>query len=68
MAASQPGRYRVGQLHLVELLVTPQADQQRLAVAILEAGQQQQHLDQLAGIESMGGHQLLDRGLARGGQ
>ena len=68
MAASQPGRDRVGQLHLVELLVTPQADQQRLAVAILEAGQQQQHLDQLAGIESMGVHQLLDRGLARGGQ
>ena len=37
-------------------------------MAILEAGQQQQHLDQLAGSESMGGHQLLDRGLARGGQ
>ena len=37
-------------------------------MAILEAGQQQQHLHQLAGIESMGGHQLLDRGLARGGK
>ena len=68
MLTSKFGRDRVGQLHLIELLVTTQADQQGLAETILEAGQQQQHLHELAGLESMGDHQLLDRGLARGGQ
>ena len=68
MLRRQPGRNGIGQFHRIELLVAPQAHQQRLAQPSFEAGQQQQHLHQLAGVETMGGAELFDRGLARRGQ
>ena len=50
------------------MLISPQAHQQGLLVAVLEAGQQQQHLQDLARIEAMGLAQAVDAALPRGGQ
>ena len=64
----QAGADAIGQFHLIEQLVAAQAHQHRQQAAIGAAGQQQQHLDDLGGIEAMGGAQGLDAGLAGGGQ
>ena len=58
----------IGQLHLIELLVAPQAHQQRLLAAVFKPGQQQQHLHHLGGLEAVAGGEGLDRAGGRGGQ
>ena len=55
----------IGQLHLIELLVAPQADEHGLHQTVGEAGRQQQHLDDLGGVEAMGCGQGLNGGLSR---
>lgn len=62
------GRQRVGQLDLVEQLVAPQAHLHPAGGRGGEAGQQQQHLHRLGGIEAMGRAEVLDARLVRGGQ
>ena len=58
----------IGQLHLIELLVAPQAHQQRLLAAVFKPGQQQQHLHHLGGVDAMGSAELLNAGGTRCGQ
>ena len=55
----------IGQLHLIELLVAPQADEHGLHQTVGEAGRQQQHLDDLGGVEAVGCGQGLNGGLSR---
>ena len=67
VAGAAGGTNGIGELHLVELLIAAQADQQRLQLPA-KASDQQQHLDQLAGIKTMGGAEVVDAALAGGGQ
>ena len=55
----------IAQLDIVELLITTQADQDRLLQPIFEPGQQEQHLEHLRGVPALGLAQGLDARLAR---
>ena len=67
VAGATGGTDGIGELHLVELLIAAQADQQRLHLPP-KASRQKQHLDQLAGIKTMGGAEVVDAALSGGGQ
>ena len=56
----------IGQLHLIELLITAQGNQQGLLATLLKTGHQQDHLDQLRGMPALGLHQAVNGGLTRG--
>ena len=56
----------IGQLHLIELLITAQGNQQGLLATLLKTRHQQDHLDQLGGMPALGLHQSINGGLTRG--
>ena len=60
-----PLGHGIRQLDVIQLLVSSQADQQRLLSTIVEAGQQHQHLDGLRWGEVVGRAEILNRCLSR---